>query len=120
MPMVGCRSGGVFFSPSTRPSRRPGKLSKPCKAQAKFKGENDTGHDPNSEAHCEDAKPEAIDLQIQRIPGPEPEAFYDSEEHGKPNGHRRENNVKAHRKRKLNSGENGRTSAKVSRSGPLI
>src|ERR1700733_9484497 len=72
--------------------RRPRKLCKPCKAQTKLKRENDTGHNPNSKAHCENAQPEAIDLQIQRILGLEPEAFYDSKEHGKPNGHRRENN----------------------------
>jgi hypothetical protein len=86
------------------PDCRPGKLCKPCKAQTKLKRENDTSYDPNPEAHCEDAQPKAIDLQIQRILGPEPETFYDSKEHGKPDGHRREDDVKADGECELNAG----------------
>jgi hypothetical protein len=65
-----------YLEGNHEPDSRLGKLCKPCKAQTKLKGKNDTGHNPNSEAHCEDAQPEAIDLQILRILRPEPEASW--------------------------------------------
>src|ERR1700761_3172101 len=94
-----------YFEGNHGPDRRPGKLSKLRKAQTKLKGKNDAGYYTDSEAHCENALPEAVDLEVKSIPSLEPETFYHSKEHGEPNGHGGKDNVKAHREGELHAGE---------------
>src|SRR5882762_2153493 len=85
-----------------------GELREARKPKTEFKGEHDSRDNTNPEAHGKNAQPKLIDLEIYRLLSLQPKGLDHGQEGSKADRHRRKNDVKAHRKGKLNSGENRR------------
>src|SRR5258708_3019428 len=86
-------------------NRWPSHLPEPGEAKPEFERQNNSRNDSDAESHGEDAQPESIDLQIQRILGPQPHSLDDRQEHRQPDGHRWEDDVEADREGELDARE---------------
>src|SRR5882762_9084802 len=85
-----------------------GHLREASKPETELKGEHDSRDNTNPEAHGKNAEPKLIDLEIYRLLSLQPKGLDHGQEGSKADRHRRKNDVKAHRKGKLNSGDNRR------------
>src|SRR5260370_14843405 len=85
-----------------------GHLSEASKPETELKGEQDSRDNPNPEAHGKNAEPKLIDFEIYRLLSRQPKGLDHCQEGSKADRHRRKNDVKAHRKGKLNSGDSRR------------
>src|SRR5580692_8943230 len=83
-------------------------LSEVCESQPEFKGEHNAGDHADTERHGEDAEPEAVDLQVDGVPGLQPQSFHHGKEHRQPDGRGREDDVEAHREGELHASEHRR------------
>jgi len=85
-----------------------GHLREASKPETELKGEHDSRDNPNPEPHGKNTEPKLIDLEIYGLLRLQPKGLDHCQEGSKADRHRRKNDVKAHRKGKLDSGENGR------------
>src|SRR6266852_5611748 len=85
-----------------------GELREASKPETELKREHDSRDNPNPEAHGKNAEPKLIDLEIYRLLSLQPKGLDHCQEGSKADRHRRKNDVKAHRKGKLNSGDHSR------------
>src|SRR5260370_35609148 len=85
-----------------------GHLREASKPETELKGEHDSRDNTNPEAHGQNAEPKLIDLEIYRLLSLQPKGLDHGQEGSKADRHRRKNDVKTHRKGKLNSGDNRR------------
>src|SRR5882724_11971373 len=83
-------------------------LRESSKPETELKGEHDSRDNPNPEAHGKNAEPKLIDFEIYRLLSLQPKGLDHCQEGSKAYRHRRKNDVKAHRKGKLNPGDNRR------------
>src|SRR5580692_7495374 len=84
-------------------------LSEVCESQPEFKGEHNASDHADTECHGENAEPEAVDLQVDRIPGLQPQSFHHGKEHRQADGRGREDDVEAHREGELHTSEDRST-----------
>src|SRR6266436_6171633 len=85
-----------------------GHLREASKPQTELEGEHDSRDNPNPEAHGKNVEPELVDLEVDGFLGLQPKELDHCQEGSKADRHRRKDDVKAHRKGKLDPGENGR------------
>src|SRR5580700_6243436 len=71
-------------------------LSEVCESQPEFKGEHNASDHADTERHGEDAEPEAVDLQVDVVPGLQPQSFHHGKEHRQADGRGREDDVETH------------------------
>src|SRR5258707_4081327 len=91
-------------------------LRESSKPETELKGEHDSRDNPNPEAHGKNAEPKLIDFEIYRLLSLEPKGLDHGQEGSKADRHRRKNDVKTHRKGKLNSGDKDRKSTRLNSS----
>src|SRR5580700_8224599 len=83
-------------------------LSEVCESQPEFKGKHNASNHADTERHGEKAEPEAVDLQVDGVPGLQPQSFHHGKEHRQADGRGREDDVEAHREGELHASEHRR------------
>ncbi|MNH05407.1 hypothetical protein D3C78_624670 [compost metagenome] len=97
--------GREYFIGEQRPGDGAGEIGKLAPVGTELVGHDQAGDHPHAEVDGKDFRPEMVKVTVDAVVGLQPQAFENSQVARQADGDGREQDVKGHGKRELNSGE---------------